>query len=186
MWEYNYTQDNNELYHYGVLGMKWGHRKKYLNSSGNLNKLGQARKRYEDAKATAKKLRNKRSAWGQEAINRAVKATSDYNRADVDRVMAKAKYAAAKQKNAKKAERAEFNTYKKEMFKSGLAGSDKDAISRGRSTLLRRKITAEKGKEYVDRVSKKIENETVAAMVGSAVVGVGFAAVATWLQIKNS
>lgn len=184
--KYDNTTFSSELYHYGVQGMKWGHRKKYLDSSGNLNKLGQARKSYEDAKANAKKLRNKRSGWGQEAIDRALKATSDYNRADADRVMAKAKYAAAKQKNAKKAERAEFNTYKKEMFKSGLAGSDKDAISRGRSTLLRSKITAEKGKEYADRVSKKIEDKMVATIVGSAVVSVGVTAVATLLQIKNS
>lgn len=31
---------NNELYHYGVKGMKWGHRKKYYNSDGSLNDRG--------------------------------------------------------------------------------------------------------------------------------------------------
>lgn len=31
---------NNELYHYGVKGMKWGVRKKYQNSDGSLNAKG--------------------------------------------------------------------------------------------------------------------------------------------------
>ena len=31
MWKYNYTQSNDELYHYGVPGMKWGVRKNYKN-----------------------------------------------------------------------------------------------------------------------------------------------------------
>lgn len=35
MWTYNYSQQDNELMHYGVLGMKWGHRKavKYENKA---------------------------------------------------------------------------------------------------------------------------------------------------------
>jgi hypothetical protein len=50
---------NNELYHYGVKGMKWGHRKKYYNSDGSLNQLGQARKNYKTAKREYNKSFNK-------------------------------------------------------------------------------------------------------------------------------
>lgn len=46
MWTYN----NSELYHHGILGMKWGHHKKY--SSGEvkaLQKVSNAKKVYKDA-----------------------------------------------------------------------------------------------------------------------------------------
>lgn len=52
MWSYNYA---NELYHHGIKGMKWGHRR-YQNSDGSLTNAG--RRRYNDMKYSGYHAKN--------------------------------------------------------------------------------------------------------------------------------
>lgn len=70
MWEYNYSYcSDDELYHFGVKGMKWGVRK-YADKNGKLNAEG--KKRYgvdsvKDWKDKKKEMNRKKSELDQKA-----------------------------------------------------------------------------------------------------------------------
>ena len=148
MWQYNHT---DELYHYGVKGMRWGHRR-FQNKDGSLKTAGKkryggdakvstdgsAKRAYEEAK------KKRKNAWNVKAeadvnydeafydynsltgkVNKR-DPKSDKNLAKVAKESAKAdrNYAAAKaaEKAAKKMAKAEAKEVKKLYRKSYLEG----------------------------------------------------------------
>ena len=180
MWEYNYNY-SNELYHYGVKGMKWGVRR-YQNADGSLNAAGRARQTYKDSKKelkTARKELRKSGGFGMNAIRKYESAEKKYNDASMKTLDAKAQYKAAKSKNA---EKAEFKTYVNEMKKGGLPGSGYDRANGGRSKLVYDNLAAKKGEAYADKVAKKVQNQLVTSVAVAAVAAVGSSVVSVLLD----
>ena len=84
MWEYNYTPDPNEIYHYGVLGMKWGVRR-YQNEDGSLTAAGKKRisKQYEHiSKKVSKDASN---SYRQRYIDSYNKAANEMNNGGIEK-----------------------------------------------------------------------------------------------------
>lgn len=176
MSKYIVTQDGNfysqdELYHYGVPGMKWGHRKK---SNPALDRYKKAKKTYKQARKDYRK--NVGFGFGIKGIAKASKAQDKLNKAEMDFVSEKARY------KATKSDKSEFNTYMREMRKTGLVGSAADQASGGRSTRLYNKIKQEKGKQYADAVQKKLEKRVVGELVGTVAVAAGLTIVSAMLE----
>ena len=174
MSEYIITADGcfysrDELMHYGVPGMKWGHRKASYESERNAYK--QAKKNFREARRDASI--SSWSAFGRKGLKNYKSAEKRMDKAEFDMIDAKAKYKAAKAKTSEKAEKAAAKVYRKEMAKSGLVGSAADDASRGRSTKLYNHLKTQKGKEYADAIEKKVEKQAYTTLAASAAVAVG-------------
>lgn len=114
MWEYNYTACPDELYHYGVVGMKWGVKRAIYKTNRN-EKLKRKALKYDKKSARFKIKSEKRHAiydlesgnkkaikaakWSKKASRlalKAIKQDDDLKREKLERKSEKFKYKSAK------------------------------------------------------------------------------------------
>lgn len=189
MWQYRHT---DELYHYGIPGMKWGVR----NS-----------KAYKSAKATYKKARKahfksevKRfgrdfvsnglsvSEYNSKSGAKFIKSQKVSNKTYANKVVAKANLKAiAKPKTNKLGyNKAEFKTYVKGLKRSGIPNSSDDIESLGKGTTLYNTIARKKGKRYANKVLDKTSDKKANALIIGGLATIGYYTVKSYINSKDA
>ena len=169
MWTYNQTPNSDELYHYGVPGMKWGVRKRYLNSNGSLNARGikkYARKAYAKDSLNSNKTRKGKA---YDVFTGAHKISADIQYSS----------------SSKKQNKARAEQYLKDRQKTKSTPIRKKL---GKAVVNRMQKNAEKRAKHDDRIKKTTDLFGVGGVALGTAVNTGrkFAAKKTTAHFLNS
>lgn len=176
----------NELYHYGVEGMRWGVRR-YQNPDGSLTAAGRRRYAIDEARSNLRSAKRE-SKDARREYNRAfglnstvnannVSETAKATRRMLDANKAVIKYKRdlklAKSKNEYQLEKRQQRFDRSDLKRYGLPGSYKDLESGGKGTDAYVKMVSERGESYANRLVQQSRNQlmTVAAVGVAASVG---------------
>ena len=183
MWEYNNT---NELYHYGVPGMRWGKRRN--------KEIRETRKEYHKLNRQIRRAHVKRAfskstyLAGHENVEK--DKASKKNIADLKTKRENAAFKAidarakdaydkklARTGNKNKAEKASMKVHYKAMKKGkhgrGRIGSVADANTGSQQGKYYDHMVKTKGKEYASKVEKKYNNKTLRDFGGAVAISAG-------------
>ena len=201
MWKYNHT---DELYHYGVLGMRWGHRRnRAVNNAYKAYK--QSKKEYR--KESVKNIKNafRKSTWiagakNQEDYKKAHKGLTDarnkreqaafklIDSAAKDAYNKRLSKTGSKAKAVKAEQKVYYKGYKQERYGAGLTGSSADSkkrhgVTKG-NTHYYNHIAKVKGKKYANAVEKKYGKRLTKQLVGGIALATGAAIVGAYYNSK--
>ena len=201
MWKYNHT---DELYHYGVLGMRWGHRKNQaVNNAYKAYK--QSKKEYR--KESVKNIKNvfRKSTWvagakNQEDYKKAHKGLTDarnkreqaafklIDAAAKDAYNKKLSKTGSKAKAKKKKKKVYYKGFKQERYGAGLVGSSADSkkrhgVTKGNAHYYNH-IAKVKGKKYANAVEKKYGKRLAKQLAGGIALATGAAIVGAYYNSK--